>query len=166
MSSHSNRGLCDACLEKEYESYRHARVHEAMNLNKRWFDQFQIGTWPRWDFDLETSRLIFSKNGQPKVIADVVLVGSVERNRWEWVWGNPRMPAASRERMSKVRDFGEEKGWERLTTLFLESDEYLGWELTAITAHLLNAEGVYRCPDLGAPGDFLYLTAFNTNFVH
>jgi hypothetical protein len=165
MTMSHSRHLCDACLEEEYESYRHARVHEAMDLNKRWMEQFKISTWPRWDFHPVTSRLIFSRDGEPMVAADVVVTGAVQGDRWEWAWGNPYMPVVSRERMTAVRDFGQEKKWEKLTTLFLENDEYLGWELTAISAHLLAAEGVYRCPASGAPGDFTYVMTFDTKFV-
>lgn len=39
--------------------------------------------------------------------------------------------------MDEVRQFGEEKQWDRLTSLFIENTEYLGWELAAITVHLL-----------------------------
>ncbi|MBT9331108.1 hypothetical protein D0Y96_008615 [Acidipila sp. 4G-K13] len=75
------------------------------------------------------------------------------------------MPSESRDRMSAVRDFGEEKEWAPLTTLFLESNEYLGWEFTAIAAHLLGADAGYRCPDSDAPGNFVYVVTFNTRFV-
>ena len=166
VNCRNDRHLCDACLEKEYEAYRHARVHESMDRNEQWMEQFKIGDWPRWDRDFDSSTLIFSEEGQPRVIADIVVTGTVHGNEWEWAWGNPHLPAKSRDQMSAVRDFGEDKGWPKLTTLFLENDEYLGWELTAIAAHLLEAEGVYRCPDGDISGGFVYVLAFNTRFVN
>lgn len=48
--------------------------------------------------------------------------------------------------MDKVREFGEENGYDKLTTPFLESDDYTGWEKTAVAEHLLNALGAYRLP--------------------
>lgn len=168
MSKQSHRQICNACLEKEYETYAHARVHESMQRNDGWINGFMINDWPRWDYDHEVGRLIFSERGCAKVIADVVAVGTVNRRgtRWEWSWGNPNFPAHSRESMSIVRAFGEEKEWPKLTTLFLENDEYLGWELSAISAHILDAEGAYRCPDSDEPGNFIYLLAFNTRSVN
>jgi len=167
MSSHrrTNRYHCDACLEMEYEIYRHARVHESMDRNERWMEQFKIGSWPRWDRDFVSSTLTFSENGDPKVIADIVVTGTVHGNEWEWAWGNPHLPAESQAQMGVVRDFGANKNWPKLTTLFLESDEYLGWELTAIAAHILEADGVYRCPDSDSPENFVYVLAFNSRFV-
>ena len=69
--------------------------------------------------------------------------------------------------MDKVRQLGEDKEWSRLTTLFVDNDndDYLGWEFSAIAAHLLNADGVYRCPLDEQTGVFAFVLAFNTRFV-
>lgn len=137
-----------------------------MERNEKWSERFKIGKWPRWDRDFETETLTFSADGRVQVVADIVVVGTVEGSRWEWAWGNPHLPVQSRERMTAVREFGEEKEWEKLTTLFLDSDEYTGWEFSAISAHILNADGVYRCPDSDKRGGFVYVLAFNTRFVN
>jgi hypothetical protein len=164
--SEHNRQICAECLEEEYEAYRHARVHESMKRNDAWAEKFRIGKWGRWGCDFEAERLMFSADDRVQVMADIVVVGSVQSSKWEWGWGNPHLPTQSRERMAAVREFGEEKEWEKLTTLFLDSDEYLGWELSAISAHILNAEGVYRCADRSQPGNSIYVLAFNTRFVN
>jgi len=168
MSEHIDRHVCDACLEKEYEAYAHARIHESMERNDAWTEKFRITSWPRWDYDHEGSHLTFSEAGHTRVIADIVVVGTTDKNgtRWEWSWGNPNFPAESREKMAMVREFGEEKEWAKLTSLFLDNDEYLGWELSSIAGHILNAEGSYRCPDNDDPGNFIYILAFNTKFVN
>jgi hypothetical protein len=165
VSQHIDRHLCEDCLEKEYEAYRHARVHEAIKRNEAWMEKYRVGQWPRWDYDFETETLTFSEDGQPRVIADMIVVGSLHGSEWEWAWGNPHMPARSREKMSTVREFGEEKEWSKLTTLFLEGDQYLGWELAAISAHLLGADGAYRCPDSQIPGNFTFVLVFETRYV-
>jgi hypothetical protein len=46
----------------------------------------------------------------------------------------------------KVREFGEANGYDKLTSAFLVADEYTGWEMTAVAAHILNAPGGYRFP--------------------
>jgi hypothetical protein len=148
-------------LESEYKTYAHERVHEAMKRNTRWLEKYKIGGWPRWDYDLESSILTFSEKGRARVTADMTIVGTVSGSTWEWSWGNPHMPVKSQTKMERVRLFGEEKKWDKLTTLFLPNDDYLGWEFTAITAHILGAEGGYRCPE---DGGFLYLVLTNTRY--
>jgi hypothetical protein len=164
---HSSQ-LCDACLEKEYETYRHARVHESMKRNEAWLENFRIGSWPHWEYDHERSRLVFSDQGLARVVADVVVLGTVDKNgtRWEWSWGNPNFSEDTREKMGRIRQLGEERDWAKLTTLFMDNDEYLGWEFASISAHVLDAEGTYRCPDSENCGDFAYLLVFNTRFVN
>jgi hypothetical protein len=43
-----------------------------------------------------------------------------------------------------VREFGDAQGHHKLTTAFLDADEYTGWEMTAIAVKVLNASGSYR----------------------
>lgn len=159
-----HRQLCEACLEKEYETYRHARVHEAMQQNDLWKERFQIDAWPRWDYDLDSNTLVFSQDGRPKVSARIVAAGSVHNDQWEWTWGNRTFPDPTRMITEVVRSFGERKQWPALTTLFLPYDAYLGWELTAIAAHLCEAEATYRCPGSVA-NDYLYLMLFETKYI-
>jgi hypothetical protein len=65
--------------------------------------------------------------------------------------------------MNEVKQFGEQNQWEKMTTLFLPSDEYLGWSCTSVAAHLLDAMGVYRCPD--GEGSVTYLAILSAQFV-
>lgn len=137
-----------------------------MKRNDEWFRKFNIGEWPQWYYDSEAEMLRFTEDGKAKVVADIVTVGLISKGRWEWSWGNPNVPLKSRETMERVRQFGELKEWSKLTTLFVDSDEYLGWELSAISAHILNAEGVYKCPLDKEVGISVYVLAFNTKFVN
>jgi Family of unknown function (DUF6882) len=137
-----------------------------MKRNDDWGRKFKIDDWPQWYYDSETETLRFTENGKAKVLADIVTAGLIYKGRWEWSWGNPNVPDKSREIMEKVRQFGERKGWSKITTLFVDSDEYVGWEFSAISAHILSAEGVYRCPLDKETGMFAYVLAFNTKFVN
>jgi hypothetical protein len=127
-----------------YDEFRHRIVHELMDKNARVESEFRIGSWPRYDFDLENHELVFSENGVPQVIADIRVVGTVQGDEWEWSWENPNLPHASTCEMSRVRTFGQNRNYERLTTAFLTADEFLGWECAAIAAYALDAKGAYR----------------------
>jgi len=136
-----------------------------MNLNELWQEQFKIGSWGQWNIDLDSSTLTFSQDGRPRVVANIVVVGTTKGSQWEWSWGNRHMPDSSRVPMTAVREFGEEKGWAPLTALFLdEFEEDMGWDLSAIAAHILEAEAAYRCPINS--GDFVFVLAFATRFVN
>jgi hypothetical protein len=165
MSDHQ-RHLCETCLRNEYEEFRHACVHESMAKNDVWLEQYAIDSWPRWDYSMEDATLTFSKDGQPKVICRIEVVGSTHPQSWEWSWGNETLPVACRQEMGRVYQLGEEKGWDRLTTLFLKSDEYVGWECGAIANHVLEGIGVYRCPDNSEPNNAVYIVILSSEFVN
>jgi len=158
--------LCDPILDEEYKEFAHECVHKSIDQNNVWLEQYRINDWPRWDYSLEDATLTFSKDGKPKVVCEIRAIGSVQGDSWEWSWGNANLPDACKDRMLEVRDFGEEKQWGRLRSLFLKNDdEYLGWELASITVHVLGGTAVYRCPDSETPGYFMYLVILKSEFV-
>jgi hypothetical protein len=138
-----------------------------MDQNKVWIEKFRVNSWPRWDYSMEDATLTFSDEGRAKVICQIEVAGSTTPESWEWAWGNPNFPITCRERMGLVHAFGEEKEWDRLTTLFLESDEYVGWECASVASHVLGGIGVYRCPSSdGGPEDAVYVVVLSAEFVN
>lgn len=165
MSDHE-RYLCDTCLRQEYEQFRHACIHESMAKNEKWLEQYSINEWPRWDYSMDDATLTFSEAGKAKVICRIEVAGSTEPNSWEWSWGNETLPIACRRDMGRVYQLGEQRKWERLTTLFLEADEYVGWECAAVANHVLDGIGVYRCPDSKGPNSAVYVVIRSAEFVN
>lgn len=141
---------------EEYHKFRHDSIHELRALNDACERNFAISAWPRWDYELDDGVLVFSENDVPKVIADIQVVGTTanESNTWMWGWANDSLPPRAVSRMGAIREFGIAESIPQLTTDLLPNDEYLGWELTAVTARLLGAKGAYRCSD---EDGFLYL---------
>jgi hypothetical protein len=158
-----NRNLCEACLKAEYDSFVHECVHEYMAKNKTWLAKYEIDSWPRWDWSLEDATITFSKDSVAKVICEMQVVGITLNESWEWSWGNPHFAGPSVGRMDEVKQFGEENQWDKMTTLFLPSDDYIGWSCASVAAHLPDAIGVYRCPD--GEGSSTYLAILSARFV-
>jgi hypothetical protein len=132
--------ICDDC----FEDFVHPLCHELMEKNKAF--ETRYGDHKRWDWDDEAVKLTFSDPSLPTVQIEVAVVGSTEGDSWQWSWANRNYSPRSRIGIDEVRTFGETKGFAKLTTRFLESDEYTGWEMTAVAAHVLNAPGAYRFP--------------------
>ncbi len=160
-----NHHLCDACRRKEYGEFKHACVHEAIEKSKKWIQHFKISEWPRWDYNPEESILYFSENGQRRVTCNVQIVGTVQGNSWEWSWGNKNLDSSHRKDLDLVRLFGEEKDWQLLTTLFLENDEYLGWECSAVACHVLSGQATYRFQSSNNSEHYTYLLVTDSQFA-
>ena len=119
-------------------------------------EQFGIGQYERYDYDLASGRFWWSDAGITKVEAKVMVVGSIstETNTWLWGWANPSLDGGAIEDIERVRAIGEEQGIEKLTEGKWPADEVDGWEMTAVAARLLEAEAGYRSPSRSG---FLYL---------
>lgn len=142
-----------------YADWRHEAFHELQAKNERLQEEFRIGEWPRYDYDLENGTLTFSADSRPALIADIQLAGSTSANagNWLWAWGNSHWPQPCTTDSERVREFGEEHGICELTHDYVDGDELnaLGWELTAVMARITGAIGAYRPPRDEGGGLFL-----------
>jgi len=132
-----------------YADWRHEAVHHLMTKIDAIKQRFRISDWPRWDYDMDACSLIFSEEGKPRVVAEVLLIGSLsdERNNWQWGWANTHWPKPVIAGMEEVRAFGETHAIEELTQGWVEDADDLnqrGWELSAVATRVLDGLGVYR----------------------
>jgi hypothetical protein len=123
-------------------------------------EKYKIGSYPRWDWYQDTGQIVFSHDGKPGVIADIVFVGSIskESGTWLWAWANKSVDSKFSHSLLKVREFGEAHGIAELTNAKFKADASDGWCLTGISAQILHADGAYRTPiDTG----YTYMLLFN-----
>lgn len=111
-------------------------------------EQFSLAKHERWDWDQETSEITFSNNGKPAVTARIQFVGSVSTTggTWLWSWANEHVNQPVFEDILRLREFGDEHDYPNLTTPLWPADEADGWEMTALAAMHLSADGAYRTP--------------------
>jgi hypothetical protein len=121
------------------------RLHERQD---RLQAEFELGRHKRWDWDQRTGELVFSGDGAPAVRARVHFVGSVSTvsGTWLWSWANFSLARKVRRLAGSVREFGERKDYPHLTTPRWPATEADGWDMAAVAAELLDADGVYRTP--------------------
>ncbi len=114
-------------------------------LNSR----FRLDDHERYDWCQESGQLVLSNAGTPAVVADIQFVGSVSTrtSTWMWSWANESFLEAARDRVRRVRAYGDEHGLLRLACACWQAEEEDGWQMTAVSAYLLEAEGAYRSPD-------------------
>jgi hypothetical protein len=119
--------------------------------------EFRLGEWPRWDWDQDDRRIVFSRDGVPGVVADIQFVGTISTatNTWLWAWENPHLDPELSRAILEVRRFGAAHDIAQLTTPKWTADEVDGWEMTSISAYVLQAKGAYRTPR--DAGGFTYM---------
>ncbi|MEO8027481.1 MAG: DUF6882 domain-containing protein, partial [Bryobacteraceae bacterium] len=129
--------------DEQFAEYKHDAVHELIRLNDECEQRFRIGSWPRYDYDLDEATLTFSDGGVPGVIAEVQAVGSTSHasETWLWSWDNESLNGPSTSRMAAVREYGEVENIDSLTTALLADNEFLGWQMAAIACRVLGGKG-------------------------
>jgi hypothetical protein len=146
-----------------YPEWRHDAFHQLQGKNARLSDEFKLGTWPRYDYDLEAGTLVFSEAGVIKVVAEIQVSGSTsaKAGNWLWAWANAHWPSALVTDAALVRAFGEQHDIEELKQDFVIDDDlnFLGWELTAAMVRICDALGAYRSPREEGGGLFLVYTS-------
>jgi hypothetical protein len=132
-----------------YGVWRQDAIQELAEKNQKLAEEFQLGKWPRFDFDLEQGWLTFSSDGKPAVRAAVQVAGTVASNKdWLWAWANDWWSQLVTRDAREARRFGQKHNISELTRASLQDEdlEALGWELSAVAARITSAHGVYRAP--------------------
>jgi len=130
-----------------------AAVHYLEEAQERLRQEFRLGDCKRYDLDQQKGTIEFSSDGQVGVVAEMHIVGSTstKTGTWLWSWDNPSILPNVKHCMEEVREYGRVHNIERLLKSKWTGDEQDGWEMTAIAAYLLKADGAYRSPsDRGA----------------
>lgn len=111
-------------------------------------EQYDLSSHERWDWDQRRSEIVFSNAGVPAVIARIQFVGSISTvgGTWMWSWANSSLNPAIWQDLLKVRTFGETEDFAALTVPLWPGEEADGWEMTAVAARILSAQGAYRTP--------------------
>ena len=127
--------------------------------------EYKLGEHKRFDWDQETGSLVFSNDNVVAVIAKVQFVGSIstKSGTWLWSWANETVLDNVKDQMHSVRQFGEEHGYDALTTDKWEGDEVDGWEMTSITTDVLRAKGAYRT---SSDNGFTYMVITDIHWVN
>lgn len=136
---------------EDFDELAKEAVEDLWALQDELKAEWALGKFERFDYDQETATIVFSDRGHPVLEADILIVGSTskESGTWRWAWDNPSVLEGARAGLENVAEFGRSIGAEKLTRASWPGDEHDGWEMTAIAAHLLGADGAYRVPDEG-----------------
>ncbi|TJV07234.1 MAG: hypothetical protein E5Y12_01775 [Mesorhizobium sp.] len=135
-----------------YPAWRDEAIEQLNAKNDRLEKDFQLGHWSRYDYDIETRRLLFSKGDEIKVTAEVQIAGStsIKSQSWLWAWANSNWPDDVMVDAKLVRSFGETNSVDELaqsSVTDVDDDlKVLGWELSAVAVRICDALGAYRSP--------------------
>lgn len=134
--------------DDEFELFLTSANAELKEKQANLTQTYGFGSHKRWMFENDKAKLQFFNSDDKLVLeADIIDIGSYSpaAKTWKWAWAyesiNPILKADSVriKELAEITDlvvFGEEEPF--------EADEYLAWELAAMSVKHLAAIGCYR----------------------
>lgn len=107
--------------------------------------KYDLNSYPNWFYDQASGLLTFS-NKERELNFRYYEVGTYSKvsKTWKWSWDNEHTLKKVKHEIETVKQFGLDKGFDKLTRGLFDSSEQEGWDFTSITTKLLNGIGSYR----------------------
>ncbi|TPI39113.1 hypothetical protein FJW07_13040 [Mesorhizobium sp. B3-1-9] len=148
-----------------YAAWREEAFEQLRGKNRRLQDDFRLGSWSRYNYDLKAGKLLFSEQGVVTVVSEIQIAGStsVEAGNWLWAWANSNWPSEFITDAQSARSFGKKHGIGDLTRDYVTDEDLdaLGWKLTSAVTRICNACGAYRSPPDDGVGLYLILKSIS-----
>lgn len=108
-------------------------------------ENFKIDDYANWYYNQATELLTFS-TGDDQINFKYIPVGtySEKTKTWMWAWENSDSIERAKKETLKIKNFGKNNQFEKLTKGHFKADKYDGWEFVAISNKLLGGIGGYR----------------------
>jgi len=106
-----------------------------------------LGKSGRWDLNQNDGNLIFTF-ADKTVTCEAQIIGSFDKTTgtWLWSWDNPTVASNLTRASQKLRDYGAQHKYDKLTRARWKATEEEAWEMVALATLVCNAQGAYRGP--------------------
>jgi len=127
-------------------------------------ERFYLGDGGDFTLDERSGDVVFSNRTSASLIAKFQIVGglSIQDKTWTWSWASPSVPESVKERVRIVRAYGEGHSHRELASAAWPATDTDAWEMTAIAAYLLDADGANR---LSHDGGTLFMVVSDVRWV-
>lgn len=127
-----------AVLSEVGRAYLEAAQDTMQKLHK-------LNSYTRWDYDQTKGQLAFYR-GAKKMLIDYEMIGtySLKDSTWLWAWDNPSVDKNVLKELEKIRQYGENRGFGKLTNRKWKTIVQEGWEMTWVCAYLMKAKGAFK----------------------
>jgi hypothetical protein len=106
-----------------------------------------LGKSERWDLNQNDGNLIFTF-ADKTVTCEAQIIGSFDKTKgtWLWAWDNPAVATNLTRSSLKLRDYGSQHQYDKLTRAEWKATEEDAWQMAALATFLCDAQGAYRGP--------------------
>jgi hypothetical protein len=140
--------------DEEFTTFLADAVEELQAKQDALRAKYGLGERERFVVDFEAGTLTFFDQEKPAVEAAIMPLAThvPDRNSLKWAWANEALPAEVRQKASAVKDLYRLTGFEIFRNEYVECDEAMAWEITALACKFFCKIGAYRIPSSNAQG--------------
>lgn len=129
----------------DFDELLRANMDELLDKTRAHQKTWRLGQEKQWHLDLGSGELVWSF---PEVTAwapaQVIGFFDSQTGIWKWAWADASLPEHLKEDALRVRQYGEQYGFERLVVAEWDAQETDGWYMAALACWLCGAQGAYR----------------------
>jgi hypothetical protein len=116
---------------------------------------WHFGEETDWQLDRDSGELVLTFP-ESAVCASAQIIGAydIQSETWTWAWADPSLPDPLKADVARIREYGQQNGFERLVLPQWTGAESDCWYMAALACQLCQAEGAYRAK-LGGVGVFM-----------
>ena len=133
--------------DKAFEEIKQTSIQE-LQLKTQANTVWGLGKFDRWDLDQNTGQLIFSNADGTTAKCPAQIIGSYNAadHSWQWAWANPSVADSLKADALRVKSYGEQNGFKKLTEAEWQGSEDDAWAMAAIACKVCGSQGIYRGP--------------------
>ncbi|MDK9559765.1 hypothetical protein QQF73_19195 [Marinobacter sp. M216] len=134
--------------DDEFQEFIDSCFEELEEKQERLISEFGFGSFDKFQHDFEKEEIYLLKDGQVRVKAKLIPIGSfnTKSSTWMWGWANEAFPAPLRKKAEKLKQLEALTGFEMFGNEVAEIDPDMAWEIAGMALNLLGSEGAYRGP--------------------
>lgn len=129
-----------------YNEQVELRLNELMSIQDNFKNKFKPDNYKSWFYDSDLQLLRLYNDDEDEIFFRYISIGSfsLNSNTWMWSWFNKSSTDFDKIETNKIKKFGIEHSYEKLTEGTFPGDEFECWELTGISFSIINGIGVYK----------------------
>jgi len=134
--------------DSEYNDLLRECMSKIEEKNQALVKEFSLGSFEQWGINQEVGELVFSSQGVPKLLCEVVILGSYSNvsETCLWGWANQSLLENLTKETFKVKEYGLKLGISDLIDSKTEVTETEAWDLGSYACRILGGKGLYKGP--------------------
>lgn len=128
-----------------YNEFSNKAIKDFQSVQNNFLETYKINDYSDWYYNDSTELLTLS-TGENQINFKYIPIGTYSKKTetWMWTWNKLDSIEKWKKETLKIKEFGQSNQYSKLVDGHFDSDEYDGWEFTAISHKLLDSIGGYR----------------------